>query len=172
MNMAGYELLWAGKKQEAAALLKLNVDVFPNSSNAYDSYGEALLALGDSANAIANYKRSIQLNPDNTNGIQVLEGPGIATDDLAKDPVETADADRCVHRDQRDLEPGPGVEDAIDEKDGQLYGNDADYRYKMVPTGDNSFVNPEDGTTLVFDTTKKKAISFVIFGKVVFKKVK
>ena len=41
-----------------------------------------------------------------------------------------------------------------------------------VPTGDNTFVNPEDGTTLVFDTTKKKAISFVIFGKVVFKKVK
>ncbi|MBK8581571.1 MAG: serine hydrolase [Flavobacteriales bacterium] len=174
MNMAGYELLWAGKKQEAAALLKLNVDVFPNSSNAYDSYGEALLALGDSANAIANYKRSIQLNPDNTNGIQVLEGLGIATDDLAiKIPLEklqtlTGAYIATKETSNRDRE----WKIVIDEKDGQLYGNDADYRYKMVPTGDNTFVNPEDGTTLVFDTTKKKAISFVIFGKVVFKKVK
>ena len=174
MNVAGYELLRAGKLKEAAGFLKLNVDVFPNSSNAYDSYGEALLALGDSAKAIENYKRSIQLNPDNKNGIQVLEGLGVATDDLAiKIPAENIPLFVGKYIATKETSNRPQEwKITIEEKDGQLFGNDGGYRYRMIPTGENTFVNPEDGASVVFDTSKKKAISFVIFGKVTFKKVK
>ena len=51
----------------------LNVEAFPNSSNVYDSYGEVLLILGDTTNAIPNYKKSVELNPINENGILILE---------------------------------------------------------------------------------------------------
>ena len=173
MNMTGYELLWAGKKKEAASFLKLNVDAFPNAFNTYDSYGEVLLALGDTAKAIENYKRSVQLNPDNNNGVQVLQGLGIATDDLfvkvptEKLPLFVGAYIATKETSNREQEWKIVIEDV----DGQLYGNDQDYRYKLVPTGEGAFVNPDDGATVIFDTRNKKAISFVIFGKVTFEKV-
>ncbi|MEZ5044028.1 MAG: hypothetical protein R2828_29300 [Saprospiraceae bacterium] len=54
---------------------------------------------------------------------------------------------------------------------GDLIGNDRGYRYKLVPMGNDEFVNPDDGASLVFDTKDKNAITFVIFGKYSFKKV-
>src|SRR5690606_32770436 len=46
MNSMGYSLLQAGKKQEAEAVFKLNMEAFPKSSNVYDSYAEALMEQG------------------------------------------------------------------------------------------------------------------------------
>jgi CubicO group peptidase (beta-lactamase class C family) len=77
MNIAGYELLQAEKLQECKVIFGLNVSSFPESGNVYDSYGEVLLLLGDSAGAITNYKKSVELNPRNQNGIQVLKALGI-----------------------------------------------------------------------------------------------
>ncbi|MEE9443600.1 MAG: alpha/beta fold hydrolase [candidate division Zixibacteria bacterium] len=72
LNQFGYERLLSGKVNEAAGFFKLNIILHPNSFNAYDSYGEALLAKGDTANAIVNYKKSLELNPDNQNAAAVL----------------------------------------------------------------------------------------------------
>jgi CubicO group peptidase (beta-lactamase class C family) len=77
MNLMGYELLALDKKKAALAVFKLNVEAFPNSSNVYDSYGEALMKLGDKSAAIKNYKKSIKLNPRNENGIKMLEQLGV-----------------------------------------------------------------------------------------------
>jgi cytochrome c-type biogenesis protein CcmH/NrfG len=49
-----------------------NVELHPNSSNVYDSLGEAYVAVGDSASAIANYRRSLQLDPKNDNARRML----------------------------------------------------------------------------------------------------
>ena len=46
---------------------------FPNSSNVYDSYGEACMLNGDDDEAIKNYKRSLELDPDNVNAIEMLK---------------------------------------------------------------------------------------------------
>ena len=73
MNIAGYELLQAGKIKESAPIFKLNVEGFPKSSNVYDSYGEVLLMLGDTTRAIENYKKSIVLDPGNRNGLRILK---------------------------------------------------------------------------------------------------
>lgn len=73
MNLFGYELLQAGKINEAAAVLKITMEAFPDSFNAYDSYGEAQMALGNKAEAIALYQKSLELNPNNQNGIQMLK---------------------------------------------------------------------------------------------------
>src|SRR6185436_2771998 len=69
MNQAGYQLLQSNKAKEAAAMFKLNVEAFPTSFNVYDSYGEALLALGNKKEAIENYLKSVQLNPGSESGM-------------------------------------------------------------------------------------------------------
>lgn len=48
-------------------IFKLNVDLYPQSGNTYDSYAETLASLGNKKEAIKNYKKAFQLNPKNTN---------------------------------------------------------------------------------------------------------
>ena len=63
LNGLGYRLLAANKITEAIAVLKLNVEAYPNSANVYDSLGEAYLAAGDKASAIENYKKALAIDP-------------------------------------------------------------------------------------------------------------
>ena len=65
----------------------MNIDAFPTSSNVYDSNGEALLKNGDKEKGIENYKRSIELNPANQGGIDVLKKLGVDTGNLVKEIV-------------------------------------------------------------------------------------
>ena len=73
INSIGYKLLQSGKVKEAIEVFKLNVEIFPNSGNVYDSLGEAYMLYGNKELAIYNYKKSIELNPNNQTGKKVLE---------------------------------------------------------------------------------------------------
>jgi CubicO group peptidase (beta-lactamase class C family) len=73
LNGLGYRLLRVGQVEDAIVVFELNVAEYPDASNPYDSLGEALLVAGDTARAIVNYERSVELDPDNTNGIAVLQ---------------------------------------------------------------------------------------------------
>ncbi|UCG91410.1 MAG: serine hydrolase [candidate division WOR-3 bacterium] len=73
LNSLGYYYLNNQRFIEAKVVLKLNVEMYPNSSNAYDSYGEACMLNGDYDEAIKNYKRSLELNPDNTNAVEMFK---------------------------------------------------------------------------------------------------
>jgi len=55
LNMLGYQLLAREKIEEAIAIFELNTQVFPASSNAFDSLGEAYMTAGDAERAIVNY---------------------------------------------------------------------------------------------------------------------
>lgn len=168
MNFVGYGLLQSDRPKEAASIFKLNMEAFPNSFNTYDSYGEVLLVL-DTIQAIENYKKSVQLNPDNNNGIEVLKKLGINTDSLSiKIPIEHL---RILAGDYLAINQDREWKIEIEEVDGKLFGNDGGYRYKLNPIGGDQFINPDDGASLVFDTKDKNAITFVIFGKIKFKKV-
>lgn len=72
LNNWGYRMMANGQQKEALEIFRLNVHLFPESWNAYDSYGEILLKMGDKIKAVEMYKRSIALNPDNENGKKVL----------------------------------------------------------------------------------------------------
>lgn len=72
LNAMGYNHLNKNDVENALHVLKLNTKLFPESSNTYDSYGEALLKNGNKEGAIKNYKKSIELNPNNQNAIKVL----------------------------------------------------------------------------------------------------
>jgi len=62
-----------GKPKEALEIFKLNVFLYPNSANVYDSVGEAYAVNGNRELAIKNYKRSLELDPKNSNAIQQLK---------------------------------------------------------------------------------------------------
>jgi len=73
LNDWGYRLLAFGKPRTALAVLKLTADLHPASGNAFDSLADAYEANGDKAAAIANYRRSLALDPTNRNAAQRLE---------------------------------------------------------------------------------------------------
>ena len=73
LNTLGYDLI--RKKQFTAAIrvFQLNVEAYPQSSNVYDSLGEAYMDNGDKPLAVANYQKSLQLNPKNNNAVAMLQ---------------------------------------------------------------------------------------------------
>lgn len=73
INQFGYELLSGKKQDEALAIFKLNTELYPQSFNTFDSYGECLMAAGKRRAAIKAYKKSLQLNPANEHAKRVLE---------------------------------------------------------------------------------------------------
>jgi glyoxylase-like metal-dependent hydrolase (beta-lactamase superfamily II) len=73
LNALGYRYLQAGGTDQAIAVFEMNVAHFPESWNVYDSLGEAYAAKGDRARAIQFYRRSLELNPANTNGTAALD---------------------------------------------------------------------------------------------------
>jgi pimeloyl-ACP methyl ester carboxylesterase len=76
LNILGYAQLNAQRVPEAIALFKLNVEMYPNASNPYDSLAEAYAAQGDRAAAIANYRKSLALNPNNKGAVEMLKKLG------------------------------------------------------------------------------------------------
>lgn len=76
INQLGYELMRDGKLTESIAVFTLNAEAFPASYNVYDSRGEAYINVGDKPAAIRDYKKSVELNPRNTNGFAKLKELG------------------------------------------------------------------------------------------------
>lgn len=72
-NRLGYRFIGEDRIAEAIAVFKLNVEMYPDSWNVYDSLGEGYMIKGDSAQAIKYYQKSLELNPENTNGIEMLK---------------------------------------------------------------------------------------------------
>ncbi|MFK7812554.1 MAG: alpha/beta fold hydrolase [Maribacter sp.] len=73
LNTLGYSFLGNGELEKALEVFKLTTILFPDSFNAYDSYGEALLKAEKKEEAIEMYEKSIELNPENENGLRVLQ---------------------------------------------------------------------------------------------------
>ncbi len=76
LNTLGYQLIKKNKSSEAVRMFQLNVEAYPQSSNAYDSLGEARMDGGDKAQAIVDYRRAVELNPHNGNAAAMLQKLG------------------------------------------------------------------------------------------------
>ncbi len=72
INFLGYEFLGEQKTALAITVFKFNTERFPESSNVWDSLGEAYMINGDKELAISNYKKSLELNPENENAKQMI----------------------------------------------------------------------------------------------------
>ncbi len=72
LNILGYLLLRNKMIKEAIEIFKLNAEVFPESGNAYDSLAEGYMADGNFKLAEQNYRKSLDLDPDNENAREML----------------------------------------------------------------------------------------------------
>jgi CubicO group peptidase (beta-lactamase class C family) len=73
LNFIGYLLLNHGHVEDAIAVFAHNVEQYPNGFNTYDSLGEAYMRNGQKELAIKNYEKSLQLEPRNTNAVEMLK---------------------------------------------------------------------------------------------------
>ena len=67
LNLLGYERLQAKQTNDAVELFKLNVEAYPNSSNAYDSLGDGYVADGQKEKAIQASQKALELLPEDKN---------------------------------------------------------------------------------------------------------
>jgi len=169
INILGYNYLRTNKINAATVILKSNTLSFPNSSNVYDSYGEALLLQGNKEQAIENYKKSVKLDSNNYNGIMVIKR------------LETSSEMKVSVKELKLLEGEYIVTNhpsnknwkiVFNEVKGELICNDNGYKYTLASIGNNKFVNPDDGASIEFNTKDKNAITMMLFGKYNFKKAK
>jgi outer membrane protein assembly factor BamD (BamD/ComL family) len=73
LNNLGYRFIRKNKFKEAIRIFQLNVEAYPKSANTYDSLAEGYMDDGENALAIANYQKSLQLNPKNRNAEVMLQ---------------------------------------------------------------------------------------------------
>ncbi len=69
----GRRLAELGDLDNAFLILQATLSVFPDSWEAYDALGETYIAKGDTALAVQSFKKSLQLNPQNTRAKEMLK---------------------------------------------------------------------------------------------------
>jgi len=72
-NTLGYNLITRGMINAAIEVFKMNVEMNPQSANAYDSLAEAYVKSGNNEKAILYYKKVLELDPNNKNAKTILK---------------------------------------------------------------------------------------------------
>lgn len=72
-NSLGYNFLRDKDYENAIAIFKMNVALFPDSDNVYDSLADAYLRSGDSLQAFTNYSKALELNTGNDRAKRYVE---------------------------------------------------------------------------------------------------
>lgn len=73
LNNLGYQLLGEDKIDAAIAIFRLNTEMYPQASTAFDSLAEAYMKKGETERAIALYQQALVLNPNNDNAVEMLK---------------------------------------------------------------------------------------------------
>ena len=74
LNTLGLRLSFdPNRREQGINVFLLALHIYPGSANLYDSLAEAYLYNKDVKNAIANFKKSLELNPQNQNAINKLK---------------------------------------------------------------------------------------------------
>ncbi len=73
LNRIGYRYLRNDKMDKAINIFKINTELYPRSSNTFDSLGDAFKKLNDTVNAIDNYKKALSINPENRSSKRNLD---------------------------------------------------------------------------------------------------
>ena len=75
LNKLGYRVLRGGvvDVELAINIFRLNTVGYPESFNTWDSLAEGYMENGDFMNAVKFYEKSLELNPNNRNAVEMLE---------------------------------------------------------------------------------------------------
>lgn len=142
LNRLGYQLLQMKKVADAIEIFKLNVEMFPQAANAYDSLGEAYMANGNKESSIASYKKSLELDPKNvsaTAALNKLEGKDVKVDPKLYDS----------YAGEYELQPGFVI--TITNENGKLMGSPTGQpKLELVPTSATDFFLKEANAQISF----------------------
>ncbi|NCP89740.1 MAG: tetratricopeptide repeat protein, partial [Flavobacteriales bacterium] len=72
-NRLGYNFLRENKYEDAVHIFKINVALYPESDNVYDSLADAYLRSGDSLQAFVNYSKALEYNSGNKRAKNYVE---------------------------------------------------------------------------------------------------
>jgi dienelactone hydrolase len=73
VNSWGFELMADRHLPEAIDLFKLNVEIYPDSGDAFNSLGQAYMESGQKQLAVESYKKSLEKDPMNENAKEKLK---------------------------------------------------------------------------------------------------
>ena len=73
LNNDGYNCIWRGNYNTAIAFLKINTILFPESSNSWDSLGEAYFFDKQYELSIESMKKSLEYNQNNQNAVEFIK---------------------------------------------------------------------------------------------------
>ena len=73
LNTVGYYLLRKNRIDDAITIFKLNIEVYPDYANGWDSLAEACMLDGDKRAAIKYYRKCLELNPASQNAKNMLK---------------------------------------------------------------------------------------------------
>lgn len=72
INSLGYSLLAQSNFKKAIEVFQINIELYPNSANAYDSLGDAFEKQGNKDEAIKAYEKALQINPNFPSAVEGL----------------------------------------------------------------------------------------------------
>jgi len=72
-NNLGYRAIRNKNYKKAVEVFKINTKLYPNSSNTYDSLGEAYWKLKDSIKAKESFKKALSINPENRRALRFIK---------------------------------------------------------------------------------------------------
>ena len=151
LNTLGYALLRSGDTEGAIAIFELNVEMFPEASNPYDSLGEAYMAAGRTDEATAAYLKSLALNPGNDNARERLRRMGVSEDRIPGQEITLSPEvlDRYVGR----YELQPGFVLAVTREGTQLFVQATGQpRFEVFPSSETTFYLKVVEARLTFHT--------------------
>ncbi len=73
LNMLGYRYLGKAQMDEALAIMEMNVALHPTSGNTHDSLAEVYYNMGRREDSLREYRRSLDLDPSNTNAERFIK---------------------------------------------------------------------------------------------------
>lgn len=76
LNTYGYVLMARKEMQQALLVFQMNVLLYPQKANVYDSLGEYYFNTGNKAAALENYKKVLEIDPKNEHAKKMIEKLG------------------------------------------------------------------------------------------------
>ena len=73
LNNNAYQMAGVGLLEEAMAILRVAIEMYPKEANLYDSLGEFLLRKGEKVKALESYKKALEVNPNFPNAANARE---------------------------------------------------------------------------------------------------
>jgi CubicO group peptidase (beta-lactamase class C family) len=133
LNQLGYQLLRMNKVTDAIEIFKLNVEMYPQSANMHDSLGEGYMIHGDKELAIASYKKSLELDPKNTNATTKLAELTGEKKDVKVDP-------KILDSYAGEYEVAPTFIIKITSEDGKLMAQATNQpKFELFPSSETDF---------------------------------